>query len=502
MQVTTDDEVTSASVCNGNLDNVAWVPAWPPTINTFTEPGPESRDLSFGGYRDWKDEWVGSRANAIRQYAYGTCCCIGNGFVDPSVPDVTNDQLCHGKTYAPPPGCRQSQMDCYQLIRFDHIPYSSWDVSRQREGGCVTFRAPRQYDTNTKVIFTFEGVDYRRRDGAPLDLRQVKFRGQPPISYSNETQSVSYWLTVDGGQEYTISEADFEWPADQEVDYNSSQARGFFNGDPSWQNDTTTTNFHWLTWTDFHNHVVPTVNITGPQDLYVFCNQPTPSYQFKATVTPSTAGTFEWSAYHNGAQHTGYLTIGPVSQPASTQPNYAYVQAVDTHHVSDNQGDTLVQVVFHPDDTTLPDVPTNFPVTVGKPWRVNQQPITYANYVVPPTNALDSVEASVTYTVYDQTCTDVASTHMVGFPATETVTGAGYCMIDQANNTVYAGGYIYDTQTWERLCGVFTVNQQIGCDCANIQYSITTAQDPTAMPPYPRWYLNYVEQPGSNTCPP
>ena len=40
----------------------------------------------------------------------------------------------------------------------------------------LTFKAPRQYDPNTTVIFTFEGVDYARPEGVPLDLSQVKYQ--------------------------------------------------------------------------------------------------------------------------------------------------------------------------------------------------------------------------------------------------------------------------------------------------------------------------------------
>ncbi len=219
------------------------------------------------------------------------------------------------------------------------IVYSTYESSRSgSERRSVTIRclapghstfAPRGYRPNTTVILTFEGVDYRRRDGAPLDLRQVKFRGQPPISYSNETQSVSYWLTVDGGQEYTISEADFEWPADQEVDYNSSQARGFFNGDLSWQNDTTTTNFHWLTWTDFHNLYAWVVGPTNV--LYLGCSQ---QPQTNITLTgyastgdaadgaPFTAGTYTWSVIAGGnliqmTSSTNVATITPTAPSAT-----------------------------------------------------------------------------------------------------------------------------------------------------------------------------------------
>jgi len=67
--------------------------------------------------------------------------------------------------------------------------------------------------TNTAVLFTFEGMEYSRPNGTALDLSQVRFRGQDPLTYSNAVKRVSYLLTVDGGKEYTINQDDFQWPA-------------------------------------------------------------------------------------------------------------------------------------------------------------------------------------------------------------------------------------------------------------------------------------------------
>jgi hypothetical protein len=62
------------------------------------------------------------------------------------------------------------------------------------------FPAPRLYDTNTTVVFTFEGVSYALPGGVTQDLSQVTFRGQSPVAYSNEIGSVSYLTTVNGSQ--------------------------------------------------------------------------------------------------------------------------------------------------------------------------------------------------------------------------------------------------------------------------------------------------------------
>lgn len=85
-------------------------------------------------------------------------------------------------------------------------------AEKDRVTSSVTFRAPRQYDTNTTVIFTFEGMDTRCYGEGVLDLSQVKYRGQRPIAWNNEAQTASYLITVDGGKEYTINQDSFEWP--------------------------------------------------------------------------------------------------------------------------------------------------------------------------------------------------------------------------------------------------------------------------------------------------
>jgi hypothetical protein len=128
-------------------------------------------------------------------------------------------------------------------------------LTRERDTGWLKFRAPRHYDTNTTVILTFEGVDYAG-NGTPLDLSQVKFRGQDPIDYSNETQTVSYRLTVDGGKQYPLVQDDFKWPEFHEPGHASDS---YFDPVPCpyiksiWHAGTWLTDQHWLQWTNFHN---------------------------------------------------------------------------------------------------------------------------------------------------------------------------------------------------------------------------------------------------------
>jgi len=128
-------------------------------------------------------------------------------------------------------------------------------------GACWTraasaFPPTAEYDTNTTVIFTFEGVDYLRRDGAPLDLSQITYRRQAPFTYDNTAQTVSYVITVDRDKEYTISQDDFTWPGDQQS-FHDSRYIGPWQCPLSWDwyslRGTWTEDVHWLTWTNFHN---------------------------------------------------------------------------------------------------------------------------------------------------------------------------------------------------------------------------------------------------------
>ena len=132
---------------------------------------------------------------------------------------------------------------------------------RDRRRGTLT------YDTNTTVIFTFEGVDYRpfwdtttNQPLGPLDLSQVTYRGHSPYSYSNEAQTVSYLINVDGGKEYTIDQDIFQWPSGA-----VPQAMSCADG-PFVALDT----YHWLSWTNFHNHAISLI----VQVVGMGCNKP------------------------------------------------------------------------------------------------------------------------------------------------------------------------------------------------------------------------------------
>jgi hypothetical protein len=163
-----------------------------------------------------------------------------------------------------------------------NVSYDLRTLSRERDSGWLKFRAPRQYDTNTTVVFTFEGANYNRPNGVPLDLSQVKFHGQNPIAYSNAAQTVSYLLTVDGGKEYALAQDDFQWPAAQQPGHYSFASN---SPDPcqlvkalSRAGDYVT-DMHWLSWTNFHNHklTVSDVTFSGNTGEFFEVNQDTGS---------------------------------------------------------------------------------------------------------------------------------------------------------------------------------------------------------------------------------
>jgi hypothetical protein len=292
-----------------NPDELPWH-MYQPWVESSNEPGPESRALSFGLY----------------SYTHGA----GSG----------SDTYNMGWL-----SCQMSQ---------ETFPYGEAYLERHRADGWLRFCAPRQYGTNTTVIFTFEGVDYRRQQGMPLDLSQVKFRGQEPIAYSNETQTVSYLLAVDGGCEYTICQDDFTWPADQQPGHYANSwvnpSAGpcyFYVADSfagSWAED-----MHFLSWTDFHN-ALP--QIIGPTNLVSTVNAAGSNVTLTASNYPA-GGTYDWSTTSGNISLVGPTTGQAVvvsPKPGLFTPTGA-VEVVTLTYTS-SSGDVITStfniVVQHP----------------------------------------------------------------------------------------------------------------------------------------------------------
>jgi hypothetical protein len=317
LQVVTINEADSGLVCNYDLDDVDWQPLRPPSVQTDSEPGPESRALSFGTLYDDDSLTQGSSPTAV--YVPGPCCCISLPIITNCVPDVTGNGVCHGYTPAPYGSiCYWDPRyeDCSTLERFDHVLETGRNRQRERDRGLIRFRAPRQYSTNTTVIFTFEGVDYGRADGAALDLSQIKFRGLSPVAYSNETQTVSYLITVDGGKEYTISQDDFDWPGAEQNYHYSDLYCGEWQGQ-CWSSVTQTTEQrHWLSWTNFHNAVLT---------LTMYVDQPVPGTRLAWAWGTGNVGHAWWALAVSPTNETADIVptnLRPfVNKPAGYYPN-------------------------------------------------------------------------------------------------------------------------------------------------------------------------------------
>ncbi len=239
-----------------NPDRIVWR-AGTPSANLFTNPAPLGRDLSIG--TDYT-HGQGSGGYSSLVSVPGPCCCpdiFNPGYVVCSLPDQTDGSLCHSQHRG---WCvDHPNWDCLTADHYDNVLSENAALTRTQRSGAIRFRAPRQYDTNTTVIFTFEGVDYKRLNGAPLDLSQVMFRGLAPFAYSNEIKTVSYMLTVDGGREYTLNQDDFAWSSSSQPGKDSEYSANtncYAYVRSTWLYGDWTEDMHWLSWTNFHNHTV------------------------------------------------------------------------------------------------------------------------------------------------------------------------------------------------------------------------------------------------------
>jgi len=235
---------------------------WQGGSNTFTEtlPGPIGGSLSFGvdGYQHGAGQ------------QYGVVIASYN----------PTDNTC---TY-------QNETDALRT------------VLRQKNAGWVTFQAAAQSPTNATVVLTFEGVNYAVPNNMPMDLSQVQFRGQSPVS--NDSQSVTYLMTTSPGQQYTINPDDFTWPSFSPATNYTHTYNDTYDTCPilksyAWAGNYLT-DLHWLSWTDFTNHspvhILWTngVDITGTSGNSIIVGQ---QVNLTATVdTPAIAtSNFTWS---------------------------------------------------------------------------------------------------------------------------------------------------------------------------------------------------------------
>ena len=242
----------------------------------------------------------------------------------------------------------------------DDIEAINVDPYEDQVTASVSFRAPRQYDTNTTVIFTFEGMDDTRPPPnalapsstlGPLDLSQVKYLGQSPFEWDNEAKTVSYVINVDGGREYTINRDSFDWPV-VTTNYFVYED-GIFLGQY-------TESVHSLQWTNFHN---AHPEIIGSDKLVSTMNAAGSNVTLTATNYPS-GGTFQWSTTSTNIQFVGSTTslalqVSPI-QAMFTPPGSSEVVTLICTFDGGIITNTFKMIVQHPTSLqTISEMPSS-----------------------------------------------------------------------------------------------------------------------------------------------
>jgi hypothetical protein len=222
----------------------------------------------------------------------------------------------------------------------------------QKNAGWVTFQVPPQSPTNATVVLTFQGMTYALPNNGTLDLSQVQFRGQSPVS--NDSQSVSYLMTTSPRQQYTINPDDFIWPSFSPPTNYSLTHNDTWDTCPllqsySWAGNYLT-DLHRLSWTGFTNHspvhIVWTngMDITGTSGNSIIVGQ-----QVNLTASVDTPGiatsNFTWSV--SGSAISNYVVASDSSSAQMlplTQTNSA---SVDFYWVSGGQQNVTCSVVLN-----------------------------------------------------------------------------------------------------------------------------------------------------------
>lgn len=175
---------------------------------------------------------------------------------------------------------------------------SHWPSGDQNS---ITFRAPQRYKTpdgnGTAVIFTFEGMSYATGPGQEMNLTNVQYQGQSPISVTSN--SASYLITLIGGTNtYTIQEGDFQWPEATPSTVTNEVANGYLR--------TTTATARRLSFTGFHNQG-PALTIIGPNKVISLCGEDGLAVTLTAN-TPLNGGYFGWSTTSPNLEFVGSTT--------------------------------------------------------------------------------------------------------------------------------------------------------------------------------------------------
>ncbi|MGO9243638.1 MAG: hypothetical protein ACLQDC_02570 [Verrucomicrobiia bacterium] len=387
------------SVFTFDPDQIPWN-MQTPSLASSTVPGPISRDLSFGTYN----------------YDYGT---------------AVSRVVCSNETYVSGLGT----------------------LLRSLRASSIHFLAPREYGPNTTVIFTFEGVTYRQRDGVVPDLSQIQFQGQSPVS--NDTSSVSYLMTVNGGQEYAINQDSFQWPSDQQPYTEFDSGGGYC---PNTLAGNWTEDMHFLSWTDFHN-ALP--QILGPTNLYVYCNSSPSSGVFYVT-NAIPAVSVNWSA-PSGSDKV---------QISSPTENPTVISPTDANHASSKANDVTISAAVTFQNGQQTTLTQN--ITVRKPGSFGPPQIKQLTL-----NSNAPVNLQVNYAVWDQICTVFPPGLIGGAPATESFPSGTPPNSTTGNRWVLPDGTVQDwiEVPYSTSNGTIHYVQVITADCASVTNDITTNPD-------------------------
>ena len=119
--------------------------------------------------------------------------------------------------------------------------YQEWDES-------MTVSAPLYYPAGSAVLFTFHGVDYGRPAGSPLDLSVVTFQGQSPVAWSEYYRTVSFLVSMSGGETFTLDADSPSGPGTYADGTKSTSICG--------STIETRTNANWLSFDGFDNCLI------------------------------------------------------------------------------------------------------------------------------------------------------------------------------------------------------------------------------------------------------
>ncbi len=378
---------------------------------TDCSPGCSNNNWQTGMTRDTQDD-TADASGPTEQYQQVTWGIAGDHCVGDPHPEAlswtvysSSSSSC-GSSPPPPEGCSANlpRSGFFGMHRsdgsvvFSMVCRDGWDdrvwytqglqLDREWDRSALTFLASPQYDTNTTVLLTFEGMDTFRGIGTPsLDLSQVTYRGQPPVAVSNAARRVSYLVNLDGNAEYTINQDSLDWPT---ITYPEILSEAFEIPFVS------VLNAHWLQWTNFSGKLPLRIIWQGTDITSTLSNTVIVGQQvsLQAVLDPSLPATsnFAWSvdgwAISNYVFGTGFTTaqVLPLTQTNSTTISFYWVsggqQNVSCTVVLPNGMRATGKAGFSVNRPNSKILPAAGSVACNTNFMVNGQPVTgpYLHY--------------------------------------------------------------------------------------------------------------------------